>query len=219
MKTMAALVAMAALSWAGETRDEAVRKLETLKISVDFQDVKLPDAVDYLREVTGMNLVMLPRALEKESDAVLRLKVKDLTVKSVLKLMLGSRGLTAAYRDGAIVILPKDDLQDSTVMRMFDVRSMMVKLQDFPGPKVELAGKETKGPAIGGVFNLEEPKPPPIEEDFLLQLIREHTGGQAAWDSNRNAGMQMSNGIITVSQTPSVLREIESLLGLLGQYR
>ena len=29
----------------------------------------------------------------------------------------------------------------------------------------------------------------------------------------------LQNGVLVVSQTPSVLREIESLLGLLGQYR
>src|SRR5438552_9178568 len=135
MKTMRALMAMAALAWAGDSREDSVRKLETMKVSVSFEDVRLPDAVDYLREVTGLNLVLLPRAMEKDGDAKVRLKVKDLTVKSILKLLLSSRGLTVTYRDGALVVLPKEDLQDATVMRMFDVRSMLVKLQDFAGPK------------------------------------------------------------------------------------
>lgn len=219
MKTMTALLAMAALAWAGDSREDAVRKLDSLKVSVDFQDVRLPEAVDYLREVTGLNLVMLPKAMEKDGDAKITLKVKDLSAKSVLKLLLSSRNLTLTYRDGALVVLPKDDLQDATTLRMFDVRSMMVKLQDYPGPKVELAGPSKNGPStVNIVLTVEEPKDPPIPEDFLITLIRENTGA-GSWDSNPKAAISMNNGMLVVSQTPSVLREIEALLGLLGQYR
>ena len=104
MKTMMATlmtVGMAAMAWSGDGREDAARKLETLKVTVDFENVKLPEAIDYLRDVTGLNLVLLPKAMEKDGDASIRLKVKDLTVKSVLKLLLNSRGLTASYRDGA----------------------------------------------------------------------------------------------------------------------
>src|SRR5262249_25830343 len=123
MKTMAALMAMTALAWAGGSREDAVRKLE-MKVTVDFQDVRLPDALDYLHDVTGLNLVLMPKAMEKEGDSKIRLKVKDLSVKSVLKLLLSSRGLTVSWRDGALVVLPKEDLQDATTLRMFDVRSI-----------------------------------------------------------------------------------------------
>jgi len=112
MKTIAAVLVMAACAWGGEGRDEAVRKLETLRVTVDFENVKLPEAIDYLRDVTGLNLVILPKAMEKDGETSIRLKVKDLSVKSVLKLLLGSRGLTTAFRDGALVIVPREDLQD-----------------------------------------------------------------------------------------------------------
>jgi hypothetical protein len=220
MKTMAALVAMGALAWAGDSREDSVRKLETMKVTIDFQDVKLPDAVDYLREVTGLNLVVLPRALEKEGDTKVRLKVKDLSARSVLKLLLASRGLTVTWRDGALVVLPKEDLQDTTTMRMFDVRSLMVKLQDFAGPRMELvgAGGKNTGPMAGVILDLQEPKPPIVDEDMMITLIRENTG-TGSWDGNPKAAIQMNNGVLVVSQTPTVLREIESLVGLLGQYR
>ena len=220
MTTMTTLMAMAALAWAGDSREDSVRKLESMKITVDFQDVKLPDAVDYLRDVTGLNLVILPKAMDKEADSKIRLKVKDLSVKSVLKLLLSSRGLTVTWRDGALVVLPKEDLQDATVMRMFDVRSMLVKLQDFNGPKVELASSTAQNGLkdIGGVFTLVEPAPPPIEEDMMITLIKENTGS-GSWDSNPKAAITLNNGVLVISQTPSVLREVESLIGRLGQYR
>ncbi|HLY73606.1 MAG TPA: hypothetical protein VKU80_05765 [Planctomycetota bacterium] len=214
MRTMTALLMMTAGVWAGEGREDAVRKLETLRISVDFENVKLPEAVDYLRDVSGLNLVVLPKAMERDGDASIRLKVKDLSVKSVLKLLLGSRGLTVAYRDGALVILPKEDLQDSTAMRLFDVRALQVKIQDFAGPTVELSTNKKPGVVIG---SLEEPQTR-IPDDFLLELIKSNTGG-GSWDSNPKAALSLNNGTLVVNQTPAVLREIDHLLNLLGQYQ
>lgn len=214
MKTMAAILAMAACAWAGDGREDAVRKLDSMKVTVDFENVKLPEAVDYLRDVTGLNLVLLPRAMEKDGESSIKLKVKDLSVRSVLKLLLGSRGLAASYRDGAIVILPREDLQSSTVMKIFDVRALQVKIQDFAGPVVELT---TKTREVGAVFTIDEPKTV-IEDDFLLTMVKTNTG-LGSWDSNPHAVIDLHNGMLVVTQTPSVLREIESLLNRLGQYQ
>jgi len=215
MKTIAAIVVMAACAWGGEGREEAVRKLETLRVTVDFENVKLPEAIDYLRDVTGLNLVILPKAMEKDGETSIRLKVKDLSVKSVLKLLLGSRGLTTAFRDGALVIVPREDLQDSTSMRLFDVRALQVKIQDFAGPTVELTNGK-KGPGVVVGFP-EEPKTV-VTDDFLLEMIKANTGG-GTWDSNPKAALNLNNGTLVVTQTPSVLREIDHLLNLLGQYQ
>ena len=218
MKTLTALMAMVAVAWAGDSRADSIRKLETMKITVDFEDVKLPEALDYLRDVTGLNLVILPKAMEKDGESKIRLKVRDLSVKSVLKLILVSRGLTVTYRDGAMVILPKEDLQDSTTMKMFDVRALQVKIQDFIGPVVELTGAANKklGPTAV-ITMIEEPKTP-IPDEFLLDMIRANTGS-GTWDSNPKAALNLNNGMLVVSQTPTVLKEIEALLGLLRQYQ
>jgi type II secretory pathway component GspD/PulD (secretin) len=218
MKTMLTLMATAALAWAGDTREDSIRKLETLKITVNFEDVKLPEALDFLRDASGLNIVMLPKAMEKEGDSKIRLRVKDLSLKSVLRLLLSSRGLTASYRDDALVILPKEDLQDSTTMRMFDVRALQIKIQDFPGPVVELTGGATKKLGPGAILtNLDEPKIM-LPDDFLLDMVKANTGN-GSWDSNPKAAINLNNGMLVVSQTPSVLREIDTLLGLLGQYQ
>jgi len=218
-RTMTAMLmglGMLGAVWAGDSREDAARRLEGMRISVDFDNVKLPEAVDYLRDVSGLNLVLLPRAMEKDVDAPVRLKVKDLSLKSVLKLLLSARGLTATYRDGAVVILPKEDLQSATTMRIFDVRALQVKLQDFPGPVIELTSPSSKKTGITLVIP-EDPKPG-IDDDFLLQMIKVSTGS-GSWDSNPNAVLDLHNGQLVVTQTPAVLREIEKLLSLLGQYQ
>ena len=119
-------------------REDAVRKLSAQKITVDFDQVKLADALDFLRDATGLNLVLLPSGAAKDADQPVRLKAKDLTVKSVLKLLLHQRGLTVAWRDGALAIVPVEDVQEDVAMKIYDVRSQLLKIEDFPGPVMEL---------------------------------------------------------------------------------
>jgi hypothetical protein len=216
MKTLMALMAAAAVAWAGDDRGDSMRRLETMKVTVDFEDVKLPEAVDYLRDVSGVNLVVLPRAMEKDGESKIRLKVKDLSVKSVLKLLLSSRGLTATHRDGAIVILPREDLHDSTTMKMFDVRALQVKIQDFAGPVMELTSPLSK--KSGVIIDLPSDPKVCLTDDFLIDMIRVNTGN-GTWDTNSKAAINLTNGMLVVSQTPSVLKEIDALLGKLGQYQ
>lgn len=218
--TMTGLLAMAALAYGGDNgREDAVRKLATMKITVDFQDVKLSEAMDYLRDVTGLNLVLMPRAAEQAGDFKVRLKARDLTVKSTLKLILSGKNLAATYRDGALLILPQEDLQEAVVMEMYDVRAQLMSLQDFPGPRMELVSpKQGSGPSsiLTGI-ELLEPQPPPVPPDFLVELVKDNTGGRA-WE-NKNATITLQNGLLLVSQTPGVHREIKALLGKLAQYR
>ena len=216
MKTLMALMVASAMAWAGDDRADSMRRLETMKVTVDFEDVKLPEAVDYLRDASGLNLIVLPRAMEKDGESKIRLKVKDLSVKSILKLLLSSRGLTASYRDGAIVILPKEDLNDSTTMKMFDVRALQVKIQDFNGPVMELTSPLSKKSGI--TLDLPTDAKVSLPDDFLLDMIRVNTGN-GSWDSNPKAAISLTNGMLVVSQTPPVLKEIDALLGLLGQYQ
>jgi hypothetical protein len=218
MKTILGLAAMAALGYAGDSgREGAVRKLETMKVTVDFQDVKLGEAMDYLRDVTGLNLVILPRAAEKEGDLKIRLKVRELSVKSTLRLLLSGKGLAMTWRDGTLVVLPQEDLQDHMVLEMYDVRDKIMKLQDFPGPRMELVSPKTGSMQMSGVtITLEDP-PHLIEPDFLVQLVKDNTGGRS-WD-NANASITQANGMLVISQSPSVHAEIKGLLTRLGQSR
>lgn len=221
MRTMLALAAVTAAAWGQEGgKAEAVRRLEGLRISVDFQDVKLAEAVDYLRDVTGINLVLLPKAQEAAGEAPVRLKVKDLTVKSVLKLLLGARNLAATWKDNAVVIVPQDELHASVTLQMYDIRAQLLELKDFPGPRMELVSPTSSSPGMTGVVVgfLDEPRPPLIPEEVLVQLIRENTGGRS-WESNDKSAVSVANGMLVVSQSPSVQREIQRFLGLLGQYR
>lgn len=213
----AALGPLAAAGQADAGRQEAIQKLGSMKITVDFKDMPLGEAVDYLREVSGLNMVVSARVTEKHPDLRVTLKVRDLTVKSCLKLMIQGRELTATWKDGAIVLLPSEDVQSNVEVRLYDVRAQLVKIQDFPGPRVELAAPAgtSARPIVGGDFQFD--KEPPIPPETLVMLIKENTGDRT-WD-NGSAHIELANGRLVVSQTPAIHREIERLLRLLEQYK
>jgi hypothetical protein len=48
--------------------------------------------------------------------------------------------------------------------------------------------------------------------------VKENTGA-GSWDSNPRAAITLANGMLVVTQTPMVHREVESLLRRLGQFR
>src|SRR5262245_22224861 len=222
--TVAALVGVAGSALAQEAQDarkmEVVNKLNSQRISLDFKDAPLDDVVNFLREFTGINFYIDPDIHAKLSDEQLKvtLKVKDLLLKSALKLMLTSKEMTAVYKEGALVLQHKDKATASTSMRVYDVRDLLFKLQDFPGPKVELTSAAGGGtPLTGATFTLEEPKSV-ISEEFITELVKTNTGDKS-WDENPNASINLANGLLVVTQTKKVHEEIGRLLNLLRQFK
>ena len=107
MKTMLAALILGAMALPAaaqeggtETTDprkaEVVNRLNTMRVSVDFTNQTLEDAIAFLRDFTGLNIVVDAEVYKNQSEDQLKitLKVKDLLLKSVLKLMLTSRELT-----------------------------------------------------------------------------------------------------------------------------
>jgi hypothetical protein len=54
-----------------------------------------------------------------------------------------------------------------------------------------------------------------ISDDLLVDLVRSSTGDRT-WDTNPRASMTLRNGLLYVTQTPGVHREIEALLARLA---
>jgi len=200
---------------------EVVNKLNTMRVSVDFANNTLEEAIAFLRDYTSLNIVIDAEVYKSQSEDQLKvtLKVKDLLLKSVLKLMLSSRELTAMYKEGVILVVPKGKIDKSVTLQLYDVRDLLVKIQDFPGPKVELVSpsKGGGGPLTGATFSLDEPKST-ITEEFITEMVKQNTGDKS-WDENPNASMTLTNGVLVVSQSKRVHEEIKRFVNLLRQFK
>src|SRR5579872_956539 len=110
-----ALLALPALAQDGTSEptdprnQEVVDKLNTMRVTVDFSNIALEEAISYLRDFTGLNIIVDAEVYKNQSEDQLKvtLKVKDLLLKSVLKLMLNGRELTAMYKEGVLLIVPR----------------------------------------------------------------------------------------------------------------
>ncbi len=227
MLTAAALAAFAAPLAAQESREsdprkaEIVNKLNSMRISVDFRGISLEEALNYIRDFTGINIVLDAEVHAKLSEEQLKvtLKVRELLLKSTLKLMLTPKELTATYREGVLVILPRGKVDQAVSLQIYDVRDLLHKIQDFPGPKVELVSPSGAGggPLTGATFTIDEPKTT-ITEDFITELVKSNTGDKS-WDENPNASVTLANGMLIVSQSKRVHEEIKRLINLLRQFK
>jgi len=202
-------------------RQEILNKINSMRLTVDFNNVPLEQALDYLRDFSGLNIVLDAEVPQKFTEDQLRvtLKVKDLLLKSILKLMLSPRDLTATFREGVLLILPKGKADRSVTLQMYDVRDLLLKIQDFPGPRVELVAPSGTGqtPLTGASFVLEEPRST-ITEEFITEMVKANTGDRS-WDENPNVSISLANGILVVSQSRRVHEEIRRLIGKLRQFK
>jgi type II secretory pathway component GspD/PulD (secretin) len=198
---------------------EVVSKLNTMRVSVDFKDQTLDEALSFLRDFSGLNLVVDAEVAQKNPDLKITLRVKDLLLKSCLKLMLSGPNLTATYKDGVILVVPKDRVDKVVVLQIYDVNDLLVKIQDFVGPRVELVSPQAggAGPLTGATFTLDEPKST-ITEEFITEMIKSNTGDKT-WDENPNASINLTNGRLIVSQSKRVHEEIRHLINLLRQFK
>jgi hypothetical protein len=197
-------------------------KLASIKLpSLDFNNAKLDEVIAYFQEYSGLNFHLDPdaRAKEGEDGGRITLRLKDVTLKTALKLLLNPRDLGAVYRDGVIVIAPKAKLGSLTVTRVYDVRDLLFRLRDFAGPRVELSVPGGAGAALAGAsFTLEEEPKGEITEEFLADLIKTNTGDRS-WDDSTAATISQINGLLVISQSKPVHEEIRRLLDLLRQFK
>jgi len=231
MKTMLTaailgILALPALAQEGTSetdprKQEVLNKLNTMRVTVDFSNSTLEEAISYLRDFTNLNIIVDAEVYKNQSEDQLKvtLKVKDLLLKSVLKLMLNSRELTAMYKEGVVLIVPKGKIDKAVTLQLYDVRDLLVKIQDFAGPKVELVSpsKGGGGPLTGATFTLEEPRST-ITEEFITEMVKQNTGDKS-WDENPNASINLTNGVMVVSQSKRVHEEIKRFINLLRQFK
>jgi hypothetical protein len=211
MRTMAVILALAApLAAQDNKKDEYASKLTNLRVSLDFKDAPIDAIIDYLREIADMNIFLDQKVREKQITA--SIKVTEISLKSVLSLMLKPHGCDTMFKDGVLMVMTKEDIADRTTrMEIYDCRDILYPVQDFPGVEISLAQDQigtTIMDAGGGEGNAF-----PIEE-----LIKAHTGGRS-WEENPKAACSLTNGLLVVKNTPEVHKQVRRLLDMLRAHK
>ena len=187
------------------TKGEVDGKLNNIKVTLDFQNAPLDQVVDYLREISGMNIFVGAKAREK--NLMISLKVTEISMRSILGLMLKPHDCDILFKDGVLQILTKDEVMDKTLkMEIYDCRDILYPIANFPGIDLDL---NANGPGVvvqpdQGTDSAEIP----IEE-----MVRTHTGNRS-WDDGKTV-CKMQNGLLVIKHTPDVHKQVRRLLDLL----
>jgi len=203
-----------------EKKREIMNKLETTKISLDFKDTNLSEVIDFLHEVTGINFVLSKSVQEKARSGELKvdIKLEDLPLRTALKLLLNLQDLTLVYKKGVLMVETKEERGSEMDMQLYDVKDLLMKIRDFPGPSLELAAGEGDAGPTTGIIEPEEGAHPFDDPESLVNIIRNATGGDSTWGKD-GVSIAISNGLLVVVQSSEIHKEIQALIVSLRQFK
>ncbi|MBI2922527.1 MAG: hypothetical protein HYY18_15860 [Planctomycetes bacterium] len=185
--------------------------MTSIRISLNFTDTPLPEVVSFMQEVTQLNIMIDRRAIEDPESKTVTFKVEELAFDQALDLILKMADLAYRVDEGVIVITSKEAMMRETVLELYDVQDLTIKITNFKAPEISLetAGAADEGPIGIGTSGGEE-EGTAIPGDDLKLLISQNIS-PGTWDTPPNS-IEYQNGILIVRHTPAVQGQINAFL-------
>lgn len=117
------------------------------RVTVDFKDASIDNVVDFLRSVSGANMVVAPAVTAAGTS--ITLKATNMSLGNVLHWVTKMTDTHIGFIHGAIYLSDKP-IEDASVTRLYDISDLTLALKDFPGPELALnaSGDHGGGGAI-----------------------------------------------------------------------
>lgn len=116
----------------------ARRQLSTTLPEVNFSGVALNDAIDFLRDVSGANLIVNWKALEEAGvtrDTPVTVRLRSISLRKALETVLdeAAGGDKLTYdMDGGVIQVTTRELADSRMYtRVYPIRDLIMDVPDF----------------------------------------------------------------------------------------
>ncbi len=141
-----------------ERAHQKIREALGTNTTMEFIETPLQDAVDYLKDLHGIEIQLDDRSLEEAgmgSDTPVTSTLKGLSLQSALDLLLSNYDLTYVVRNGVLQITTPDAVANMTELRVYEVHDLLQE-GDAGGLSKILAlaldpPKPPKAPMMGGV--------------------------------------------------------------------
>ena len=209
------------------------------RISVDFRDRRLDEAFEQLSEAGDVELYINWAALGStgiERDRKISLGLRNVRVRTVLELMLEEITVSPldpidfSYRDEVIRISTMADLQRHVVVRVYDIRPLLIGIPNFDAPPTLIAaprvgvagdaagtGADGRGGGAGGLLGGQSVVTSDPDDsraqwiEHIRILIANTVGAPEPWALNEYT-LQELNGNLIVKTTPELHGEVAALL-------
>lgn len=219
-----------------EINRQVTQKLRD-SVPIKFDNSKLVDVVDYLRNTTGLNFFVNWTALQNvgiERDTAISLQLSNVPIEQALRLVLQQASAANELEpagfsiiEGVVTISTERDLSRTTDIRPYDIRDLLVQVPTFTdAPEFDLRAALTFSEGDGAeIFSDSGQGEETISREELvaqiMSLIRDTVGDALEWaDAGGDiSSMRELNGNLIVKTTPKNHRLISKLLRQLRETR
>jgi hypothetical protein len=115
-----------------------VKALKT-PLNIDLEDSTLEAVIDHLQRVSGVSIVVPKSVLEQKSitkRAPVSIRLKGVTMRTILKKVLSDFDLTFVVREDNIVIATEEQVQESLSTRVYPIADFLPMLGVDVNPKL-----------------------------------------------------------------------------------
>ncbi len=192
-----------------------IRKKLTRRVSFEFVDTALEDAIQFLNAMAKVNIIIDPKiAAENANKTPITLRVSEMDVETALKWILRLAELEYDLRNQAVFITKKANLVSNVELEIYDIRDLTTAITDFPGPRVDLssmadAAGAGAGGAVANPFDTTAATATRGAQDLSV-LIKEKL--LPAEFADPTTSIEEQSGKLIVMQRPEVQDRIRQLL-------
>jgi hypothetical protein len=187
--------------------------------AISFTNVPLREAIDFLREISGVNVQVHWKALEQAGvtpDTMVNMRLRQVPLRKVLTLLLAevAGGPTLAYYidDGVIEVTTREMADGQMFTKVYSVQDLLAEPPEFVVPDFMLGnegGANGNGnnilPAGANTPNRDKNAKAKELVDMIKEIVQPNV-----WKDTRGgkASIQWFNGSLVVTASRSVHEEI-----------
>ena len=120
--------------------------------AINFTNVTLRDAIDFLRDVSGVNVQVQWKAIEQAgvtADTTVNIKLRQVTLRKVLTLLLtevaGGPTLAFYVDEGVVEVTTKELADGQMIMKIYPVQDLLIEPPQFVVPDFDLGSSSSGG--------------------------------------------------------------------------
>ena len=183
-------------------------------VQLNFDNHPLPEVINFLADMSGLNIILSPKA--EADEATVSLRVKDIPLGDVLKIILEQTQLAIVYEAESLIITKPEEARGEYYLEIYTVGDLLSRIPDFPGDKIRIrsdggGGGGGAGAGGGGSFSFddtEESEGSVLEPDKLKEIVEGAVG--EVWDEP--ASVEVHRGQMIVNQTREIHAQIKRVL-------
>ncbi|MEK7484984.1 MAG: hypothetical protein AABZ60_11710 [Planctomycetota bacterium] len=195
-----------------ETKDDPYKelklKLESTKVTLDFQNAQLMEVFQFIRDVSACNIVV-DSAVESIETQDVCLNVTDLPVQNCINLLCSMYKLRAVFTNGVLLIAPENKIKEKVYLKVYDTRDLVFQIKDFPGIRLAIGEKKEGAVGVTALFSTEPEKTAFNDADKLLELLKETVDND--WEQEGQSIAVHGNKVLATT-SKSVHRQLEYLI-------